>query len=163
MLKYKVVKRSKLTGYFCIISFILNIVSSPLTFVIGKIAPLIFMVPGTSLSLLLLSLSIHGAFKEKKVYMKYGSPGRWPSQTSPNDPIAPFLSLAYGFLILFITPLITILIPTVVLLDRLDVVILVIIDILWVFSAIFAICGGILYDEKKVVTFGKKTLMRETV
>ena len=76
MLKYKVVKRSKLTGYLCIVSFILIIVSSPLTFVIGKFAPLIFMVPGNSLSLLFLPLSIHGAFKETKVYRKWGSSGR---------------------------------------------------------------------------------------
>ena len=160
-MKYYVVKRSKLTGYLCIISFILNIISYPLTFLIGNITPLMFMVTGISLSALFLPLSIHGAFKEKKIYSLYGSPGRWPSQTSPNEPIAPFFSIAYGCLIFIVILLNTFLIPTVVVFSRQDIVILVIIDILWGFSAGIAICGGILYDEKKTVMFGKENLMRK--
>jgi hypothetical protein len=93
---------------------------------------------------------------EKKGYWKYENPGKWSPHVEPNFQFAPFYSIGYGFLILLVMVLITILIPTIIPFDRIDIIILVIIDILWSLSAGTAIAGGILYDEEKVIMFGKE-------
>ncbi|MFX0029470.1 MAG: hypothetical protein ACFE8B_09685 [Candidatus Hermodarchaeota archaeon] len=150
-MKYRVIRRSRFTAYLCIASFILITTSYPFSFLISKLAPIVFIIVPCLLSLLFLPLSIYFAFIEKKFH-----PRRFYSDWGP-PPNAKELPIIFGIFIIIITPLITFVTPIVIHFDKLDVIIVVIIDILWILSASSAIVGGILYDDEKIIIIGKRT------